>query len=177
MAIILFILSFTTFKEGNTGKNIREILGFIGGIASLFGILFAINQNIHAKSELETVKEVTNDTKESIKKILNIEQITKNCEKIKLIQELLEELEYKAALHLSEILKETLIEIQEIILPKDSISSYDLLPHIKRLGINIENLKNEIREKANKIKLSNIIRDFSDLKDCMVKIKLTFTKI
>lgn len=166
------------------GQNVREIIGFVGGLASLGGILIAIIQNINTTRELDVVKAVAKatdktvkETKSSIKKILNLDDISKFCENTKLIQELLEKQELKVALYLCKNLHEKIIEInnqQDSKLPPSKVS---LSPHILSLGKNITYIRKGIMEDAKGVNIEKISEDFDKLHKAMVEIKATLTHI
>lgn len=138
--LILYIIS---YKLPDHYVWIREAIGFIGGVASLLGILFTLLQIIDTKQEVNRVKEIsiatkkaTEDTRTSIRKTFSIIHITKYREQIRLIQEYISNNELKLVIHISQELQEIIIELNkyiESLNPADG--RYSLSSSIITLGI------------------------------------------
>lgn len=180
----LFILYIGSYSLLKNFCWIRDAIGFIGGIASLLGILFALLQINNTKTEVDHVKVISEATKKaaeetraSIKKTFSIVHITKYCEQIRWAQEYISKNELKLVLHISQELQEIIIELKTYIESLNLVDDqYSLSPHIKTLGINIGHLRKGLATQSSNIKLDNISKDFDKLHDTMLVIKSMLTE-
>lgn len=177
-----FIAALTAWKEDTW---VKDVLNFVGSIASLIGILIALIQNINTQKEVDLVKEISESTKaaveetrNSVKKSLNVIQVTKYCEKTNLIQELLGNKEFKTVIHLSRDLQEAIVELQTYLLESEEKEMIDQLStHIMTLGKNIGYLQRGIKDDPEKIKVMNMLENYELLHTTLVQLKSNLTGI
>lgn len=175
----LFAIYIASYSVLSDYTWIRESIGFIGGIASLLGILFTLLQILKTKADVENVrviseatKKTAEETKSSIKKTFSIINITKYCEQIRRIQEYLSKDELKLVIHITQELQEIIIELKTFLESLNiNIEQYNLSHHIKALGMNIGCIRQGLETNSTKIKIKSIIKDFDDLHEAMIEIK------
>lgn len=187
IVIILTLVGFFIAALTVWAKNtwVKDLLNFIGSIASLIGILIALIQNINTQKEVDLVKEISRstraaveETRNSVKKSLNAVQVTKYCEKTKLIQELLSNEEFKTVLHLSRDLKEAIVELRAYLLELQQQEMETVLTtHILNLGKNISYLQSGLKGDPKKIKVGNMQENYEQLHTALVQLKSNLTAI
>lgn len=180
LLIGLFILSICIPENK---KWPSDLIGLIGGSASLLGILFAILQLIEAKKDISNVAQIAEaaekasiETKNAVRKTLSIVQVTKYCEKIKIIQENLMNDELKLVIHLTLELKEAIFELKNHISTLNiNITEEVIALQIQKMGINMSLIRKAIETNSDKYKRDNIHKDFDELLNVLLELKAQLT--
>lgn len=165
-------------------KWIRETISFLGGIASLAGILLALLQSINTIRDVDKVrgiadaaKQASEDTQKAVRKTLSIVQVTKYCEQIKRIQEYLSNGDLKLTIHLIQEIQDAIIELKNHITNLNlNISEETVSCHIQKMGINISHIRKALETNSDKYKKEAIHQDFDDLLTILLDLKAQLTQ-
>lgn len=179
--IILGLFILACFKNGSTW--IGNLIGVVGGLASLFGIYLTICQVIETKKEVEIVgaianaaKIATEDTRQSLRKTLSVAKVAKYCERIKLIQEKLNNKELSLVIHLIQDLQDAIIELQKYLRSVNFIfNEEEFADHITKMGLNLNFIRTAIERNNEKYKRGEILKDFDDLYIVLSELKAKLT--
>lgn len=171
----LFILA--CFKDSSTW--IANLIGIVGGLASLFGIYLTICQVIETKKDVEIVGAIANtakiaaeETRQSLRKTLSVAQVAKYCERIKLIQEKLNNKELPLVIHLIQDLQDAIIELQKYLKSVNfTFNEKGIADHITKMGMNLNFIRTAIDRNNEKYKKGDILKDFDDLYIVLSELK------
>lgn len=152
-------------------KWIGNLIGTLGGLASIFGIYLTMCQIIEAKKDIIKVTAIANatkiateETRQSLRKTLSVANVAKYCERIKLIQDKINHKELEFVIHLIQDLQDAIIELQKYL--KSVNISFDedsMQNHIIKMGMNLSFIRKAIDQNNEKYKKAEILKDFDEL--------------
>lgn len=177
--VVLVMFFFVSYALPDKFKWIREVIGFIGGIASLAGIYIAVLQTINTKEEVDNVqrtaeaaKKAAEETKEAVRKTVSIEMVAKYCEQVKWIQECLGNGELKLVIHLTQEMQADVIELKDYVkFLKLKVDEEEIEQHIQQMGLNIGHIRKAVVSKSDKYKKDGILKNFDDLLKTLLELK------
>lgn len=184
IGVVFIILFAASYFLPQNFDWIRETISFLGGIASLAGILLALLQSINTQNEVDNVKAIADaakkaseDTQKAVRKTLSIVQVTKYCEQIKRIQEYLSNGDLKLTIHLIQEIQDAIIELKNQITNLNlTVSEESVSSHIQKMGINISLIRKAIETNSDKYKKDAIHQDFDELLTILLELKAQLTQ-
>lgn len=179
--IVLFVIS--CIMEGD--HWIGNLVGIVGGLASVFGIYLTLCQLVETKKSVayvtgvaEATQRATEETRKSLRKTMSVAQVAKFCEQIKRIQEYFANNELKIVVLLIHELQEAVIELQNYLKSINvQFNEKDLSMYVKKMGMNITFLNDMMERKIEKFNHDDIRKDFQDLLSIMLKLKAQLTTL
>ncbi len=146
-------------------------LSDIGSIASLLGLLWTYIQVQRVKKVADATRQASEETKDSVQRMLSVAQVAKYCESIHLIIDEITANELRLALHLMRELKAAMIELQTVPYLQHNGYSETLSTHVKNMGVHIASLQKSLHDSGSRLKKDKITQDLDELSSVMTEIQ------